>query len=188
MGRREEKTQRLQSLWNQARQALDPHTGSAFVPGVGDLLTPLMVIGEAPGQEEDRQQIPFCGPSGKLLDRMLDSIGWNRDEVWITNLVKFRPPGNRDPRPEELPPWQTLMKWEVDIIDPKLIVTLGRFASSLFWPDPHMASIAGVVHERRGRTVLPMYHPAYLLRKGRAAQGEAIIAFQKAIGGEGLLS
>lgn len=150
---------------------------SNFVAGVGNPRARLVFIGEAPGEHEDRQGVPFVGPSGKLLDECLESIQIARDDIYITNLLKYRPPDNRDPHPQEILPMLTMLDFELNIVCPKMIVTLGRFSAMLFFPQPYMQSIAGRLHIKKGYPVLPMYHPAYILRNHRLKK-EYISQFQ----------
>lgn len=128
-----------------------------------------MFIGEAPGFHEDRLVRPFVGQAGKLLDKLLAGIGWPREVVYITNIVKRRPPENRDPLPEEIEKYKPYLTRQIEIIDPKLIVTLGRFSMAYFLPDAKISrdhAVPSVVSTKEGETVLvvPLYHPAAALR------------------------
>jgi uracil-DNA glycosylase len=136
------------------------------VLGVGALNAPWLFIGEGPGSEEDDQGEPFVGPAGKLLDAMLAAAGLQRGrEVYIANVVKCRPPGNRNPSPEETHACAPLLDRQIELIQPKLIVALGKIAlMRLTGTDASMASMRGKQHEYRGIPVIATYHPAYLLR------------------------
>ena len=143
--------------------------------GVGDPNADLMFIGEAPGFHEDRQGIPFVGAAGGLLTGLLQGIGLSREEVYIANVLKCRPPGNRDPQPGEIEACQPWLLEQIDLIDPKLICSLGNFATRLLLGTP--AGISRVRGQRftyRGRTLIPTFHPAAILHGGRnsAAMGQ----------------
>lgn len=136
------------------------------VLGVGDQDAQWMIVGEAPGAEEDRCGEPFVGRAGQLLNNMLAAIGLSRDAVYITNVVKCRPPGNRDPRPEEVAACEGYLKRQIDLVRPRLILALGRFAAqTLLRTDTPVGQLRGKVHHYA--ETLPLivtYHPAYLLR------------------------
>jgi DNA polymerase len=136
------------------------------VPGEGNPDADIMFIGEAPGKHEDIQGRPFVGAAGKLLEELLASIGLKREDVFIGNIVKGRPPGNRDPKPEEIAhswPW---LKEQVEAIKPKLIVLLGRHAMDCFLPDLKISTAHGMAKRYRGQVYLPVYHPAAALYTG----------------------
>lgn len=141
-------------------------TRTRAVPGVGDPHAEWMFIGEAPGANEDRQGEPFVGDAGKLLDAILAAIGLVRgDKVFIANVLKSRPPGNRDPKPEEVSTCLPFLERQIELIQPKLIVALGRFAAqSLLATDTPIGRLRGQVHRYRGVPLVVTYHPAYLLR------------------------
>jgi len=134
--------------------------------GVGDPRAEWLIVGEAPGAEEDRLGEPFVGPAGKLLDAMLAAIGLKRGEnVYIANVLKSRPPKNRDPKPEEVAACLTYLERQIDLIQPKLILALGRFAAqSLLATDTAIGRLRGGLHRYRGLPLVVTYHPAYLLR------------------------
>ena len=136
--------------------------------GVGDRQADLLIIGEAPGAEEDRQGEPFVGRAGQLLNEMLFSIGFQREQVFIANILKCRPPDNRDPRPEEVLHCESYLKRQVELLSPKLIIAVGRIAAqNLLKTDTGLARLRGKCHTF-GDTNIPVvvtYHPAYLLRK-----------------------
>ncbi len=134
--------------------------------GVGDREADWMLVGEAPGENEDKQGEPFVGPAGKLLDSMLHAVALSReDNVFIANVIKCRPPGNRNPEPDEVARCEPYLKRQVALVKPKVIVALGRFAAnSLLNTDASVGSLRGSVHDYEGVPVIVTYHPAYLLR------------------------
>ncbi|CAA9521562.1 MAG: Uracil-DNA glycosylase, family 4 [uncultured Thermoleophilia bacterium] len=134
------------------------------VPGEGPAPATLMLVGEAPGAQEDRVGRPFVGAAGRLLDGLLTSIDVPRDRVFITNVLKARPPGNRDPRPDEVAHARPWLDAQLALVRPRLVVTLGRHALDAFAPGLKITQVHGQVLERDGRTVLPLYHPAAALR------------------------
>jgi uracil-DNA glycosylase family 4 len=142
--------------------------------GVGDRQADWMIVGEAPGENEDRLGEPFVGQAGKLLESMLRAVALSRaDNAFIANVIKCRPPGNRDPQPDEVAACQPYLKRQVALLRPKLIVALGRFAAqTLLGSQASIASLRGRVHDYEGVPVIVTYHPAYLLRslpeKGKA--------------------
>jgi DNA polymerase len=123
-----------------------------------------MFIGEGPGFHEDQQGRPFVGAAGQLLTEMLRLIGLRRDEVFITNVVRCRPPGNRDPLPDELSACDTYTQRQIELLQPKLIVTLGRYSMARFVGTGPMRELHGRTREWNGITCLAMYHPAAILR------------------------
>ncbi|MDQ1314438.1 MAG: uracil-DNA glycosylase [Pseudomonadota bacterium] len=141
-------------------------TRTQGVLGVGDHNADWLVIGEAPGADEDAQGEPFVGQAGKLLDAMLASIGLSRgDNVYITNVLKSRPPGNRNPEPDEVAACRPYLLAQIELIRPKLILALGRFAAqSLLDTDEAIARLRGRVHRFQNVPLVVTYHPAYLLR------------------------
>jgi DNA polymerase len=142
----------------------EKRTNTVF--GVGDRNADWMLIGEAPGENEDRQGEPFVGQAGKLLDNMLRALTLARDtNVYIANVIKCRPPGNRNPEPDEVARCEPYLQRQVALVKPKLIVALGHFAAqSLLKTDASISSLRGRVHEYEGVPVIVTYHPAYLLR------------------------
>ena len=136
------------------------------VPGSGPASAEIMLIGEAPGAREDEQGFPFVGPSGKFLDELLASIGFSRESVYICNVVKCRPPDNRDPKPEEIAACKPFLSRQIEIISPKVIVTLGRFSMAPWFPDTTIGRVHGQPIEVDGRFIVPMYHPAAALHRG----------------------
>lgn len=142
-----------------------------IVPGEGNPSAEIMFIGEAAGRNEAIQRRPFVGLAGKLVDRQLDAIGIQRKDVYISNVVKCRPPDNRDPLPEEIASFAPYLDKEIEIINPKLIITLGRFSMGKFIADAKISLIHGRLHkvsfQGKTRFVLPFYHPAAALRQGK---------------------
>jgi uracil-DNA glycosylase family 4 len=135
------------------------------VYGDGDIDARVMFIGEAPGAEEDKQGLPFVGRAGKLLDRLLEEVGFRRGEVYITNILKCRPPENRDPAPEEVDACFPFLRQQIKLIAPDVIVTLGLHATQVLLDTKKpMAKIRGEVFDADGVKLLPTYHPAAALR------------------------
>jgi len=141
-------------------------TRTQTVFGVGDENADWMLIGEAPGAEEDRLGDPFVGQAGKLLDNMLAAVGLSRSEnVYIANVLKCRPPGNRNPAPDEVEKCTPYLLRQIELIQPKLIVAMGRFAAqTLLDTSASISSLRGRVHSYAGVPLIVTYHPAYLLR------------------------
>src|SRR3989338_171643 len=136
---------------------------SNLVFGEGDENAEVMFIGEAPGFHEDRLGRPFVGRAGQLLDALLSEIDWPRKSVYITNIVKRRPPDNRDPLPEEIKAYASYLTRQIESINPKIIVALGRFAMNFFLPEAKISRDHGRVVRHAGRLVAPLYHPAAAL-------------------------
>ena len=134
------------------------------VPGEGALKSGIMFIGEGPGFHEDRQGRPFVGPAGKLLEELLAAVGLHRNQVFVTNVVKCRPPGNRDPQPDEIAACADYLERQIAAIDPRIIVTLGRFSMARFFPGAKISAIHGEPKFADGRAYVPFYHPAAGLR------------------------
>lgn len=135
------------------------------VPGEGPVTAKIMFIGEGPGFHENEQGRPFVGAAGKFLEELLASIGFKRSDVFITNVVKCRPPGNRDPQPEELAACAPYLERQIQAINPKVIVTLGRYSMEKYFPGAKISQIHGQPANIRGRLVVPMYHPAAALHQ-----------------------
>ncbi len=136
------------------------------VPGEGAEDADLLFIGEAPGWHEDQQGRPFVGPAGQFLDQLLASIGLRREEVYIANVIKCRPPQNRDPLPEEI---QSCRKWldrQIEIIQPQMIITLGRYSLARYFPNQSIGKIHGKPRKSEDVIYYPMYHPAAALHQG----------------------
>jgi len=134
------------------------------VPGEGSRTAEIMFIGEGPGFYEDRDGRPFVGPAGKLLDRLLSSVGLKREDVYITNMVKCRPPNNRDPLLGEVRSCGPYLAQQIEMIAPRIIVALGRHSFSKFCPGEAIGKARGKPRSWNGLTVYPMYHPAAALR------------------------
>jgi uracil-DNA glycosylase family 4 len=135
------------------------------VPGDGNPDAEIMFIGEAPGWHEDKQGLPFVGAAGQFLNEMLESIGLARSEVFVTNIVKSRPPGNRDPLPDEIAACSIYLDAQIAVIKPKVIVTLGRFSMSRWFPGERISRIHGQARKFGSFVVVPMYHPAAALHQ-----------------------
>lgn len=135
------------------------------VPGEGAPDSEVMFIGEGPGFFENEQGRPFVGQAGKLLDELLAKVGLVRAQVFITNVVKCRPPGNRDPLPEELTACNNYLERQIAAIDPRVIVTLGRYSMAKFLPNVKISDVHGQSCWVKGRLIVPMYHPAAALHQ-----------------------
>ena len=135
------------------------------VPGEGPSGAEIMFIGEGPGYQEDRQGRPFVGPAGQFLDELLASIGFSREQVFIANMVKCRPPQNRDPLPAEVSACNKYLERQIELVDPTLIVTLGRFSLVRFFLGESISRVRGKVRKKDGRFIYPMMHPAAALHR-----------------------
>jgi DNA polymerase len=136
------------------------------VPGEGPVDAEILLIGEGPGYYEDQQGRPFVGAAGQFLETLLASIGLKRTDVFIANVVKCRPPGNRDPLPEELAACSHWMTEQIDILQPKVVVTLGRYSLARFLPGQPIGRVHGQEKKVGDQWVMPMYHPAAALHQG----------------------
>ncbi|MGE0041753.1 MAG: uracil-DNA glycosylase [Vicinamibacterales bacterium] len=135
------------------------------VYGVGHPKANLMFVGEAPGEDEDRQGEPFVGRAGQLLTKIIEAIGLTREQVYIANIIKCRPPGNRNPEPDEVATCAPFLFRQVDIVRPLVVVALGKFAAqTLLGTTEPITRLRGRFHEYRGAQLMPTFHPAYLLR------------------------
>jgi len=135
------------------------------VPGEGNIKTEIMFVGEAPGRDEDVQGRPFVGRAGQLLTKIINAMKFQRNEVYITNTIKCRPPKNRNPHKEEMASCKDYLLKQIEIIHPKVIVTLGRVAASFFIDtDLNMTALRGKFYEFQGVKVMPTFHPSYLIR------------------------
>ncbi len=145
-------------------------TATNPVPGHGNADAKIVFIGEAPGFYEDQQGLPFVGNSGKLLDKLLASISLKREDVFICNILKHRPPENRDPTPAEIKICTPFLKAQLQIIKPRVIITLGRFALNYFFPADYISKVHGQVKpllwQELSLTIIPVYHPSAGLRSG----------------------
>ena len=155
-----------------------PLRESRLVFGEGNPNAAVMFIGEAPGFHEDQQGRPFVGRGGKLLDEVIASIGWKREKVYISNIVQRRPPENRDPLPEEIEAYKPYLTRQIEIIDPKIIIPLGRFAMNYFLPLAKITRDQGIAFKVGERVVVPMLHPAAALR-GTGAMNQFRESFKK---------
>ena len=166
-------------------------TRTQTVFGVGDRAAQWMVIGEAPGADEDREGEPFVGRAGQLLTSMLQAMGLKREQVFIANILKCRPPGNRDPKPEEVAHCMPYLQRQIELVNPRLILCVGRIAAqNLLKTDTPIGKLRGQLHRLPGteRPVVVTYHPAYLLRspgEKRKAWADLVFAMNTA---EGLAS
>ena len=156
------------------------------VPGEGNPRASIMFIGEGPGAAEDDQGRPFVGPSGQLLTEMLTEAGISRSDVFITNVVKCRPPGNRDPLPEEIEACRHWLDRQIEAVNPRLIVTLGRISMGRWFPGGRITRIQGKVRDiGGGRRAMPLFHPAAILRSwGRRAEYAGMFARLARLAGE----
>ena len=140
-------------------------TRKQIVFGEGSPNAELMFVGEAPGAEEDKTGRPFVGRAGQLLEKMIGAMGWSRDEVYIANVLKCRPPNNRDPKPEEVASCKSFLASQIESVSPSVIVTLGRPAAQLLLnTEAPISALRGRFQKCMGKTVMPTFHPAYLLR------------------------
>jgi len=144
-------------------------TRTRAVPGEGDPDTEVVFVGEGPGEQEDRQGRPFIGASGQLLTELIESIGWRRDDVFITNVVKCRPPGNRDPLPDEVAACSAYLRRQLEVLDPAVVVTAGKFSLNSFRPGERISASHGTATPvdpssgARNALAFAMYHPAFAL-------------------------
>jgi DNA polymerase len=144
-------------------------TRTRAVPGEGDPETEVVFVGEGPGEQEDLQGRPFVGASGKLLTELIGSIGWRRDEVFITNVVKCRPPGNRDPQPDEIAACSVHLRRQLEVLDPAVVVTVGKHSLNSFRPGERIGATHGTAVPADPRSgarealAFAMYHPAFAL-------------------------
>ena len=145
-------------------------TRTNAVPGEGPLTAEVMCIGEAPGVNEDKQGMPFVGAAGNFLAELLAAGGLKREDVYICNVLKCRPPSNRDPMPEEIQACSEYLDLQLDMVDPLVVITLGRFSMAKWFPQQTISRIHGSVKEDDGRLIVPMYHPAAALHQGSLRQ------------------
>ncbi|HVS58369.1 MAG TPA: uracil-DNA glycosylase [Candidatus Saccharimonadales bacterium] len=170
-------TNKQQQLDDLQRKILDDKvcpdlakTATQLVFGDGNPDSDIVFIGEAPGKNEDEQGKPFVGAAGKFLNEMLEMIGLERKDIYITNIVKYRPPNNRDPLPEEKEDFLPYLQAQLDIIEPTLVVTLGRHSLNCFLPDLQISQVHGQPKRYKGRVYLPLFHPAAALYNGSMRQ------------------
>jgi uracil-DNA glycosylase len=172
MASAEERREQLVALYKEVQACTRcplHETRTKAVFGAGDADADLMFVGEAPGADEDRQGLPFVGRAGQLLNQLLEEIGMSREQVFIANVLKSRPPGNRDPQPLEIEACRPYLFEQIRLIEPRVVCTLGNFATKLLSGNPAgITRVRGTpqVHELGGRTVflLPLFHPAAALR------------------------
>jgi DNA polymerase len=166
----EERASELYDIVRGCQLCVLAQTRTQAVPGEGPLDADVMCIGEAPGVNEDKQGRPFVGAAGQFLGELLGAAGLTRDDVYICNVLKCRPPGNRDPLPGEIDACSEYLDLQIDMVDPLVIVTLGRFSMSKWFPQQAISRIHGTVKEVDGRFIVPMYHPAAALHQGNLRQ------------------
>lgn len=147
------------------RQCNLAETRQHVVPGEGNIKTDIMFVGEAPGRDEDIQGRPFVGRAGQLLTKIINAMKFQRTEVYITNIVKCRPPNNRNPQKEEMECCKDFLLKQIELIHPKVIVTLGKVAASFFiQTNLGMTALRGDFYDFKGNKVMPTFHPSYLIR------------------------
>jgi len=159
---------RLAQIAAEIRQCKKCPLGSTrknSVPGAGPISAEIMAIGEGPGHHENEQGLPFVGASGKFLTLLFKDGGIPRETVFITNVVKCRPPGNRDPKPSELEACSMYLEQQIEAINPVVIITLGRFSMARYFKNVRISKIHGEASWRDGRLIVPMYHPAAALHQ-----------------------
>lgn len=160
--------ERAEALYAQVRSCTRcalARTRTHAVPGEGPLDAEVMLIGEAPGVNEDRQGRPFVGAAGAFLEELLAEAGYRRDQVYICNVLKCRPPGNRDPMPVEIEACSGYLSEQLELISPLVVVTLGRFSMARFFPNERISRIHGRPRKVGDRYYVPMYHPAAALHQ-----------------------
>jgi DNA polymerase len=165
----EEKRQALEEIAAEVRrcQRCPLYKGALKgVPGEGDPDAEVMLVGEAPGWHENQQGRPFVGAAGQFLNDLLRSVGLRREQVFIANVIKHRPPDNRDPLPDEMGACLPYLDRQIEVVDPRVIVTLGRFSMARFFPGERISRIHGLARRHGNRLVLPLYHPAAALHQG----------------------
>ena len=135
------------------------------VPGEGNPISDVLLVGEGPGAREDATGRPFVGPAGQLLTELLGTLGWAREDVFIANVVKCRPPSNRDPEPEEIAACSGYLDRQEAALDPAVIVTLGRHSLQRYLPGARISAVHGQLRQSGGRFIFPMYHPAAALHQ-----------------------
>ncbi len=168
---KEKKLQKINTKWLQECTCTLKETATQGVPGSGSATSKIVFIGEAPGKNEDSEGKPFVGRAGKFLNEMLDIIHLKREDVYITNIVKYRPPNNRDPRPEEIESCKKWLQEELLIIQPALIIFLGRHAMNHFFPTEKISDVHGKLLKKELSNLgvqhfLALYHPAAALYNG----------------------
>ena len=160
-------------IWNLSKSPLYKYRiKNKYFPviGEGNHFAKIIFIGEAPGKHEDIQGLPFVGAAGKFLNEMLASIGLKRADVYITNIVKYRPPDNRDPYPDEKTEFLPFLRKQLEVIKPKLVITLGRHSMECFLPGLQISQCHGQPKRYKGQVYLPLFHPAAALYNGAMRQ------------------
>jgi uracil-DNA glycosylase len=163
-----DRTEAMQALYTEVRncERCGLHKGRTnAVPGTGPVDAEIMFIGEAPGFHEDQQGIPFVGAAGRFLDQLLEMVDIKRERVYIANVIKCRPPGNRDPRIEEVDACRQYLDRQIELIQPKVVVTLGRYSMARAFPDEKISKVHGEPRIVEGQIYFPMYHPAAALHQ-----------------------
>jgi DNA polymerase len=145
-------------------------TAKHLVFGEGSPTAKIIFIGEAPGRNEDETGLPFIGAAGKFLDELLASVNLKREDVYITSIIKYRPPKNRDPKPAEKAAFWPYLEAQIEVIQPRLIVTLGRHSLNCFLPKAKIGEVHGVPQQWQGIALLPLYHPASVLYNSHIKQ------------------
>lgn len=168
---KKEQLEKLNNYWNENCKCKLKKISSSAVFGNGNAETKIIFVGEAPGKKEDKIGIPFVGAAGKFLDEMLSNIGMKRENIYITNIIKYRPPNNRDPLPKEKEDCNEWLINELKIISPKLIILLGRHSMNKFFPNEKIGDIHGKLlikntAELKNQAFIPLYHPAATLYNG----------------------
>ncbi|MEA3399532.1 MAG: uracil-DNA glycosylase [Patescibacteria group bacterium] len=166
MKSKKERLSKLNKYWKENCTCRLKETATQAVFGDGNPESEIVFIGEAPGKNEDLQGKPFIGAAGKFLDKMLNNINKKREDVYITNIIKYRPPNNRDPEIEEKEACKEWLENELEIINPKLIVFLGRHSMNNFFPGEKISEIHGKLLIRNKKHYMPLYHPAAALYNG----------------------
>lgn len=174
-GTKKEKLEAVEAVAKQCAKCSLSSSRTQVVFGVGSAESELMFIGEAPGRDEDIQGEPFVGRAGQLLTKIIQAMGMSREEVYITNVVKCRPPGNRTPTPDEMIICKPYLMAQIEIVQPKVICALGAVAvKGLIGSKAPMKSIRGTFQQWRGLLVMPTFHPAYLLRNPRKNEKQKV--------------
>ena len=165
----DERREALKLVYQQARGCTNcpelAATRTQVVFGAGHADADLMFVGEAPGADEDAQGVPFVGRAGQLLTKMIEAINLRREDVYIANVIKCRPPGNRNPEPDEIAQCEPFLFQQIEAIKPKVIVALGSFAAkTLLRSDESISRLRGRIYDFRGAQLIPTFHPSFLLR------------------------
>jgi DNA polymerase len=163
-----DRTEAMHALYTEVRncERCGLHQGRTnAVPGAGPVDAEIMFVGEAPGFHEDQQGIPFVGAAGRFLDQLLEMVDIKRERVYIANVIKCRPPGNRDPRVEEVDACRQYLDRQIELIQPRVVVTLGRYSMARAFPDEKISRVHGEPRIVDGQVYFPMYHPAAALHQ-----------------------